>query len=159
MSSRGGTQAGGIAGGSRNNIKIIESNEITKRPSTSSVVLYPGYHYLGPGNPTDSGEPVNKVDSIAQQHDRAYDTSETIADIKTADSTAILDFAKQIPSTSALAATAGAVGLTVKKAAEAVVGPIYPNKASVQQKRKLRRQIMFRRALMAGSNNQRKRNE
>lgn len=36
-------------------------------------ITFPGYNYLGPGNPTNSGPPVNKVDAIAKQHDEDYD--------------------------------------------------------------------------------------
>ncbi|AGF85785.1 VP1 [Canine bocavirus 3] len=34
--------------------------------------LFPGYKYLGPFNPLDNGEPVNKADSVAREHDLAY---------------------------------------------------------------------------------------
>lgn len=35
--------------------------------------LLPGYKYLGPFNPLDNGEPINKADKAAQKHDHAYD--------------------------------------------------------------------------------------
>ncbi|AOX47684.1 VP1 [Miniopterus schreibersii bat bocavirus] len=34
--------------------------------------VVPGYKYLGPFNPLDNGEPVNKADRAAQKHDQAY---------------------------------------------------------------------------------------
>nr|AWV66971.1 Structural ORFs [Bat bocavirus] len=35
--------------------------------------VLPGYKYLGPFNPLDNGEPVNKADQAAKEHDKAYD--------------------------------------------------------------------------------------
>lgn len=35
--------------------------------------MLPGYRYLGPFNPIDNGEPVNKADRAAKKHDLAYD--------------------------------------------------------------------------------------
>nr|ASC49364.1 VP1 [Dromedary camel bocaparvovirus 1] len=35
-------------------------------------ILFPGYRYLGPFNPLDNGEPVNKADEAAKRHDLAY---------------------------------------------------------------------------------------
>nr|ASC49312.1 VP1 [Dromedary camel bocaparvovirus 1] len=35
-------------------------------------ILFPGYNYLGPFNPLDNGEPVNKADEAAKRHDLAY---------------------------------------------------------------------------------------
>ena len=34
--------------------------------------VLPGYKYLGPFNPLDNGEPVNKADRAAQSHDKSY---------------------------------------------------------------------------------------
>ena len=33
----------------------------------------PGYKYCGPGNPLDSGQPVNELDAICEEHDYCYD--------------------------------------------------------------------------------------
>ena len=35
-------------------------------------LLFPGYNYLGPFNPLDNGDPVNKADEAAKKHDLAY---------------------------------------------------------------------------------------
>lgn len=43
----------------------------TKVDGGSGYTL-PGYNYLGPGNDLDSGEPTNKLDELAYQHDLAY---------------------------------------------------------------------------------------
>lgn len=34
--------------------------------------LFPGYNYLGPFNPLENGDPVNKADEAAKKHDQAY---------------------------------------------------------------------------------------
>ena len=34
--------------------------------------VLPGYKYLGPFNPLENGEPVNKADRAAQAHDKSY---------------------------------------------------------------------------------------
>lgn len=43
-----------------------------KKDDARGLVL-PGYKYLGPGNGLDKGEPVNKADAAAREHDKAYD--------------------------------------------------------------------------------------
>lgn len=53
---------------------------------------WPGYKYLGPGNKLNLGEPVNKADYIAQQHDIQYDNAKTHEDIFQADKEAINKF-------------------------------------------------------------------
>lgn len=35
-------------------------------------LLFPGYNYLGPFNPLENGDPVNKADEAAKKHDQAY---------------------------------------------------------------------------------------
>ena len=35
-------------------------------------LLFPGYNYLGPFNPLENGDPVNKADEAAKKHDLAY---------------------------------------------------------------------------------------
>nr|AGS15095.1 VP1 [Porcine bocavirus] len=37
-------------------------------------LLFPGYNYLGPFNPLENGDPVNKADEAAKKHDQAYNT-------------------------------------------------------------------------------------
>lgn len=36
-------------------------------------LVLPGSKYIGPGNPINSGKPVNKDDALARQHDIDYD--------------------------------------------------------------------------------------
>lgn len=43
-----------------------------KKDDARGLVL-PGYKYLGPGNGLDKGEPVNRADAAALEHDKAYD--------------------------------------------------------------------------------------
>lgn len=40
---------------------------------TSRGWVLPGYNYLGPFNPLPNGDPVNKADAAARDHDYAYD--------------------------------------------------------------------------------------
>jgi hypothetical protein len=39
---------------------------------TTGQWTYPGSNYIGPGNPNNSGEPVNAQDALAYQHDHQY---------------------------------------------------------------------------------------
>lgn len=43
-----------------------------EEPSGSKGYIYPGYKYLGPGNPLNQGPPVNKLDAAAKKHDEKY---------------------------------------------------------------------------------------
>lgn len=54
----------------------------------------PGHNYIGPGNPTPGGFPVDKDDLIALRHDYEYKYASTEEDIREADRTAISDFWK-----------------------------------------------------------------
>nr|AGA15926.1 capsid protein VP1 [Adeno-associated virus] len=42
-----------------------------KQDNARGLVL-PGYNYLGPGNGLDRGEPVNRADEVAREHDISY---------------------------------------------------------------------------------------
>ena len=37
----------------------------------------PGYKYCGPGNPLDSGPPINELDAVCMDHDYCYDRGES----------------------------------------------------------------------------------
>lgn len=56
------------------------------------MFVYPGNHYLGPGNNLNNGEPVNNADKIAQEHDFKYTIAKTEKDIFDADKEAIKKF-------------------------------------------------------------------
>nr|QVW56839.1 MAG: putative structural protein VP1 [Phylloscopus inornatus ambidensovirus] len=94
--------------------------------------LFPGYNYLGPGNPLDNGEPVNEVDDIAKQHDIAYENAYTPKQINKADIDAIAKFKEHILGSHAVAATAGYTGLTAKRDYEALAGVVYPSSATLK---------------------------
>lgn len=82
------------------------------------------------------GQPVNSVDSIAKSHDIEYENAKSFEDMKNSDSKAIKDFSKQIFSSSALPATAGALGLGIKTGFERILGSaIYPRPRTLKQHR------------------------
>jgi len=85
----------------------------------------PGYNYLGPGNPLDSGTPVNKTDQIAEKHDWAYHYAKSDSDIFKADHQAIQEFGNE----SGLGAFLGKYGLEAKNLIEEkLIGKsIYPS--------------------------------
>lgn len=90
--------------------------------------LYPQHRYLGPGNPTSNGVPVDSDDFIAQQHDEAYDKATTFEEIQAADDRAIKDFAADAIQNKNFHSVIGAAGLSVKRSIEAIYGPIYPTR-------------------------------
>lgn len=90
-------------------------------------MLYPGHKYLGPGNPTNNGDPVDWDDEIAREHDLAYDKANTQQDITKADDTAIKEFFSDFHQTNNFHSLVGGIGLGLKRGAEAIFGPIYPN--------------------------------
>lgn len=99
----------------------------------------PGYKYLGPGNPVDSGEPSNRLDAIAQRHDQAYtrisqyykktkDYRRFEQEIRQADDDFIAEVAQNRPEGIYDAAAQGAAlaGIAGKRLLESVVGVQYP---------------------------------
>ncbi|KAL1458828.1 hypothetical protein MTO96_043432 [Rhipicephalus appendiculatus] len=54
-------------------------------PNLSSMPLFPGRRYLGPGNPLRNGDPVDEDDGIAKSHDEAYERAKSHADVFAAD--------------------------------------------------------------------------
>lgn len=54
--------------------------------------VFPGHHYIGPGNPLESGVPVDTDDAIAREHDKAYEEAECKSDVYIADENAIFAF-------------------------------------------------------------------
>lgn len=83
----------------------------------------PGYRYLGPGNKLNNGTPINSADSIARDHDIAYEQAKSTSDIRAADRKAIGQFIGD----KSIGGTIGAVGLGVKYIGESIVGVQYPN--------------------------------
>ncbi|KAL1415819.1 hypothetical protein MTO96_028762 [Rhipicephalus appendiculatus] len=54
-------------------------------PNLSSMPLFPGHRYLGPGNPLRNGDPVDEDDGIAKSHDEAYERAKSHVDVFAAD--------------------------------------------------------------------------
>lgn len=48
-------------------------------------ILWPGYNYLGPGNEIDGVSPVSSLDEVALDHDMAYGTATSPAQVNAAD--------------------------------------------------------------------------
>lgn len=90
------------------------------------MALVPGYHYLGPGNPINNGEPVNKYDQIAQEHDLAYSKATTPSEIYEADKIAIEKFSKELEKNPLFGGYAGKFGLELKAALENNHFSLYP---------------------------------
>lgn len=105
---------------------------------------WPGYNYLGPGNPLEAGPPTNYSDVIAKNHDYNYHESTTEEEIAKHDRTAIEQFeaiSKQtkksevflpnmpfsIVTTTDIGAELGKDFLSVKENMEKITGTIYPD--------------------------------
>lgn len=102
----------------------------------------PGFRYLGPGNPLDSGTPTNKADSIARDHDFEYDSATSKEDIFKSDLKAIGRFTSNLFTDlnpiSRFGSTVGAIGLGAKTAVERIKGDvIYPSTSNLSTKRTL----------------------
>lgn len=98
-------------------------------------ILYPGYKYLGPGNPLNNGKPINSTDEIARVHDHEYAKASHKNDIYKADWKAIKHFSKDFIKTGRPAAFVGAAGLGVKTAFERFNNRIiYPNIPGMSKK-------------------------
>lgn len=93
-------------------------------PTKRGLVL-PGYKYLGPLNSLDKGKPVNEADSIAYDHDLAYNSAKSSDEIRTADLEAITRFGKSASSGS-FGGLVGALGIGSKYAVESLTGVLYP---------------------------------
>lgn len=86
----------------------------------------PAHHYIGPGNPLDGKDPVDRDDQIAKEHDEAYDKAKDQSDVVKADDKAIHQFKEDFEKTGNIHSKVGEIGLLAKEAAEHIVGPIYP---------------------------------
>lgn len=89
--------------------------------------VLPGHHYIGPGNPLNGQEPVDRDDEIAKEHDEAYAKAKTSQDVFEADRTAIEKFGADYDTHGNLHSLLGKTGLSVKTAIEQKFGVIYPS--------------------------------
>ncbi len=86
-----------------------------------------GYKYLGPGNSLYKGAPINEADSIAREHDFAYDRAQNKEDIFEADQKAIIQFKDDFLKNPHLGNIAGFAGLGAKHLVERGLNKvIYP---------------------------------
>lgn len=91
-------------------------------------MLYPGYHYLGPGNPIENGPTVNSTDKIAKKHDISYEKAKYSYEIYNSDKVAIHEFLKDFKLTHRFSDLVGAAGLEIKTLFEKVINhTLYPN--------------------------------
>lgn len=92
-----------------------------------SGLTLPGHHYVGPGNPLEGQQPVDKDDEIAKEHDEAYNAAKTSKDVIDADKRAIDRFAEDYNKNGNLHSLIGKTGLEIKTAVEQRFGVIYPS--------------------------------
>lgn len=92
-----------------------------------SGLTLPGHHYIGPGNPLNGQQPVDKDDEIAKEHDEAYSVAKTSQDVINADKKAIDKFADDYNKNGNLHSLIGKTGLQIKTAVEQRFGVIYPS--------------------------------
>lgn len=92
-----------------------------------SGLTLPGHHYIGPGNPLEGHQPVDKDDEIAKEHDEAYNAAKTSQDVINADKKAIDRFAEDYNKNGNLHSLIGKTGLEIKTAVEQRFGVIYPS--------------------------------
>lgn len=94
-------------------------------------MLFPGHKYLGPGNKLQSGKPVDKDDSIAEEHDWRYHLAQNKEDVRSADRKAIKEFFKE--GLNHPHAWVGALGLGIKYGVESLTGVLYPHITEVSK--------------------------
>lgn len=87
---------------------------------------FPGHKYFGPGNDSNRGDPVDKDDGIAKQHDIEYDHAETSCDVREADRKAIALFWLDTYLNKNWHSSIGFLGLGVKYFFESFTGVVYP---------------------------------
>nr|QTE03823.1 MAG: VP [Motacilla cinerea parvoviridae sp.] len=85
--------------------------------------VIPYHKYIGPGNSVHNGPPVDSDDSIALEHDLAYEKNENIPE---ADRHAIHDFIGDWSDTGNIHSVVGALGLSAKRGVESLTGQLYP---------------------------------
>ncbi len=94
----------------------------------------PGHAYLGPGTQDLTASPLDEDDVIAAEHDRAYASANSDADIRKADLAAIKEFGTSFLSGN-LHSGVGLAGLGAKYIGETLVGVQYPKMPPDSNKR------------------------
>lgn len=113
----------------------IDRYKNTHSIETRSGFTLFGSNYIGPLNTVPNGPPLHGPDIDAETHDKKYDTAKSHSDIQEADIHLLKEagdhIAEGISGTGSLSdtfySTLTGIGIGGKYAAEAVVGPIYPN--------------------------------
>lgn len=90
-----------------------------------NFLTFPGHRYLGPGNKLSNGTPVDTDDSIAREHDLAYESATSEKEIFEADEKAILAFIFDWIKNKNWHSYVGAVGLGLKHFIEKITGKIF----------------------------------
>ncbi|KAL5289595.1 hypothetical protein ACFFRR_009580 [Megaselia abdita] len=86
---------------------------------------WPGKNYLGPGNPINSGEPVDDVDWDAYIYDLEYELADTKENIREADREAISNFIDDFKNNGQISEVSAIIGLSLKYGFESVFGVRY----------------------------------
>lgn len=129
-------EGGATVGGSTSGTPLIAIGAGTAIAATGGLIAskayhsgiqVPGTHYVGPGNPIDSGAPTSGVDADAREHDISYSHHNT--DISASDTRAINQFGDHVAESHLDGAgIIGYVGLQAKKAIEKHTGQLYPKR-------------------------------
>lgn len=88
--------------------------------------VLPGHNYIGPGNSLDNGEPIDRDDRIAFDHDLSYTNARSESDIRAADRRAIHQFGSDFLFNQNYHSAIGALGLGAKYGLESITGVLYP---------------------------------
>lgn len=89
--------------------------------------VLPFHRYIGPGNPSENGPPVDEDDKIARQHDHNYDRARSDEEVRAADRQAIANFRRNWVRDKNWHSFIGDVGLSLKYLIESYTGVIYPD--------------------------------
>ncbi|KAH8032418.1 hypothetical protein HPB51_025149 [Rhipicephalus microplus] len=87
----------------------------------SSMPLFQGHRYLGPGNPLRKGDPVDEDDGIAKSHDEAYEQATSQEDVFAPDQASAALFLNDFTRTGNWNSALGAVGLGTENIVEQYV--------------------------------------
>lgn len=77
-------------------LDAIEQSVINSLQNSKKAFTLTGYSYIGPGNPLENGEPVDRTDQIAQMHDWAYHTAKSKQDVFDADYKVVAEFTEEV---------------------------------------------------------------
>lgn len=103
------------------------SSAISSKQNKPGLTL-PGHNYIGPGNELNNGIPIDMDDSIAQEHDIAYEQAKNKDDIFKADQQALNEFGIDFYENKNLHSGLGFVGIGIKHSVEKLLDKtVYPS--------------------------------